>query len=126
VEKNFSKLVKFTQLMESLLLQGQNVEITIKGFASPLNSNSYNINLSKRRTQSLVNYFNEYKNGILIPYLAETDSSKAKLTIIREAYGEEMVVKGVSDNLNDQRNSVYSPSAARERKIAVIAVSFPK
>lgn len=126
VEKNFNKLVKFTQLMEKLLAEGQNIEITIKGFASPLNSNSYNINLSKRRTQSLVNYFREYQNGVFIPYLDRTDSLGAKLTIKKEAFGEEMVVRGVSDNLSDLRNSVYSPAAARERKIAVIAVAFPK
>lgn len=126
VEKNFNKLVKFTQLMEQLLTAGQNIEITIKGFASPLNSNSYNINLSKRRTQSLVNFFREYKNGIFIPFLNRTDKGGTTLTIKCQAFGEEMVVKGVSDNLNDLRNSVYSPAAARERKIAVIAVTFTK
>ncbi len=126
VEKNLNKLIKFTQLMEQLLAEGQEIEITIKGFASPLNSNAYNINLSKRRTQSLVNFFREYKNGVLVPYLDAADSLQTKLTIKKEAYGEEMVVKGVSDNLNDLRNSVYSPAAARERKIAVIAVAFPK
>lgn len=126
VEKNFHKLIQFSQLMEKLLVQGESIEITIKGFASPLNSNAYNINLSKRRTQSLVNYFREYKNGFFIPYLEKTDSAGTTLTIKQEAFGEEMVVKGVSDNLNDLRNSVYSPAAACERKIAVIAVAFPK
>jgi hypothetical protein len=126
VEKNFAKLVKFTQLMEQLLDAGQNIEITIKGYASPLNSNAYNINLSKRRTQSLVNFFNEYKNGVFIPYINGTSSRANALIIKKEAFGEEMVIKGVSDNLNDVRNSVYSPSAACERKIAVIAVSFSK
>lgn len=126
VEKNFDKLVKFSQLMEQLLGTGQNIDITIKGYASPLNSNAYNINLSKRRTQSLVNFFNEYKNGLFIPYINGTNSNGNRLTIIREAFGEEMVSKGVSDNLNDVRNSVYSPYAASERKIAVIAVSFSK
>ena len=126
VEKNFDKLIKFTQLMEQLLKKGQNVEITIKGYASPLNSNAYNVNLSKRRIQSLVNFFNEYKDGVFIPYINGNSSNGSKLIITREAYGEEMVVKGVSDNLYDVRNSVYSPAAACERKIAVIAVSFSK
>ncbi|MBI5540470.1 MAG: hypothetical protein HY951_10460 [Bacteroidia bacterium] len=126
VEKNFNKLIKFSQLMEQLLSIGQNIEITIKGFASPLNSNAYNINLSKRRIQSLVNFFNEYKDGVFVQYINGTNSNGAKLNIKREAFGEEMVVTGVSDNLNDVRNSVYSPSAACERKIAVIAVSFTK
>ncbi|PIV58840.1 MAG: hypothetical protein COS14_07455, partial [Bacteroidetes bacterium CG02_land_8_20_14_3_00_31_25] len=126
VEKNFDKLIKFTQLMEQLLKKGQNVEITIKGYASPLNSNAYNVNLSKRRIQSLVNFFNEYKDGVFIPYINGNSSNGSKLIITREAFGEEMVVKGVSDNLYDVRNSVYSPAAACERKIAVIAVSFSK
>ncbi len=126
VEKNFDKLVKFTQLMEQLLEKGQNIEITIKGYASPLNSNAYNTNLSKRRIQSLVNFFNEYKGGVFIPYINGNSSNGSKLIITREAFGEEMVTKGVSDNLYDVRNSVYSPAAACERKIAVIAVSFTK
>jgi len=124
VEKNFDKLVKFTQIMKQLLEKGQNIDITIKGFASPLNSNAYNTNLSKRRIQSLANFFNEYQDGVLLQYINGTSKNGARLKIIRQAFGEEMVVKGVSDNLYDTRNSVYSPAAACERKIAVIAVTF--
>lgn len=124
VDRNYNKLLQFTQLTTDLLKKGQDVEITIKGFASPLNSSAYNINLSKRRVQSLVNYFREFNNGILVPYIDNPGQAGASLKIIREAFGEEMVVRGVSDDLRDLRNSVYSPHASRERKIAVIAVAF--
>jgi hypothetical protein len=36
----------------------------------------------------------------------------------------ELAASRVSDDLKDKRNSVYSPFAARERKIQIIAVGF--
>lgn len=124
VQMNYAKLVQFAGLMEELLQQGENIEITIKGYASPLNNNAYNTNLSKRRIHSLVNYFITYKDGLFIQYLEKGDEEPGRLRISEVAFGEDMVSKGVSDNLKDLKNSVFSPYAMKERKIAVIAVSF--
>ena len=95
------------------------VEITIKGFASPLNDSFYNDNLSKRRIMSLDNYLKQYDNGNLNKYI-----KNGQLIIKHEAYGESEASTNISDNLNDLRNSVYSPAAALERKIKIIAVKF--
>ena len=126
VEKNYQKMLDFLQLLKQMLLQGQHIAITIKGYASPLNNHAYNLNLSKRRVQSLINMLYRYEDGLFIPFIEGKASNGGKLDIIREAYGENMVTQGVSDDLRDQRNSVYSPAAAKERKIAVIAIKFNK
>ncbi|MCX7955255.1 MAG: tetratricopeptide repeat protein [Bacteroidales bacterium] len=119
VEKNYYKLIEFLSLLKSLLESGRTIEITIKGYASPLNTSDYNLNLSKRRIKSFENFIRKYNN-----YYFSTFIDTGKLIIKREAFGENMVAQGVSDNLYDKRESVYSPKASKERKIAVIAVKI--
>ncbi len=119
VNTEFQKLRKFMLLMEELLKKDQNVLVTIKGYTSPLNTPEYNLNLAKRRISSLKKYLNEYKNGSLVKYMDD-----GLLTIETIPFGDTQVPKGVSDNPNDRRNSVYNPIAARERRIQVIAVKF--
>ncbi|MGQ9846118.1 MAG: tetratricopeptide repeat protein [Bacteroidales bacterium] len=124
VEKNYLKLLNFLQVLKQLLINGQTITITIKGYASPLNNHAYNLNLSKRRIQSLINMLYSFEDGFFVPYLEGKAKNGAKLNIIREAFGENMVTQGISDDPRDQRNSVYSPDASKERKIAVIAITF--
>lgn len=126
VEKNYLKLLNFLQLLKQMLLNGQEIAITIKGYASPLNNHAYNLNLSKRRVQSFINMLYSFEDRFFAPFIDGNATNGGKLDIIREAFGENMVAQGVSDDLRDQRNSVYSPIAAKERKIAVIAIKFPK
>ena len=126
VEKGYSKLVNFAVLMKELLDNGEEIKITIKGFASPLNSTDYNINLSKRRIQSLVNYFETFDNGIFAKYISGAATNGGKITFERIAFGEDTADLNISDDLSDLKNSVYSPDAANERKIKILAVSFGK
>jgi hypothetical protein len=65
-----------------------------------------------------------YKNGSLLPYMAEVPETEGRLIINREAFGKEKAAANVSGNINDLRNSVYNPDAANERKVAIIAVEF--
>jgi hypothetical protein len=69
VQSGLNDLEKFAGLLEEVLLRGEKVKITMKGFCSPLASTDYNVNLAKRRVCSLQNYFREHKNGIFLPYL---------------------------------------------------------
>lgn len=119
VRASYQELEQFAALMLFVLKEGEKVNLTLKGYCSPLASTSYNVNLAKRRLSSLVNYFNEYQNGALKPYLA--DESKVKIII--EEVGELKASPLVSDNPNDATNAVYSRAAALERKIQIIAVS---
>jgi len=101
-------------------MEGKECLVTLKGYCSPLASTDYNINLAKRRVSCLRNYFNEYDNGIFQKYM-QTDKGLLKFT--EEAIGKLLADPTVSDNPNDQRNSVYSRKAAKERKIQIIAIS---
>lgn len=105
------------------LQKGREIELTIKGFASPLAKSDYNVNLTKRRIASLVNYLKLRDSGAFIPYL-EDSLSTPKLTFAYIPFGEYQSDSLVSDNLNDQKNSVYSRAAALERKIEIQSVQF--
>jgi hypothetical protein len=85
------------------------VKVVMKGFCSPLASTEYNINLAKRRISSLRNYFYQYKNGKLLPYIKnEQDTTIGRIILVDEDIGE-LPYSKVSDDLKDKRNSVYSP-----------------
>lgn len=121
VEANFNKLLEFTSLMKELLISGQKIKITIKGYTSPLNTVEYNNNLAKRRISSLVNFFSEYENGFFKQYI---ENGQMEYEFV--AFGKTYSTGKVSDDPNDPRNSIYSPAASRERRIEIIAVSFEK
>lgn len=123
VDVGMNELTKFAGLLEQVLAKNEKVVITMKGYCSPLASTDYNINLAKRRISSLRNYFYEYKGGMFVKYIDNKNESEGKITFEDVDIGE-LPVSKVSDDLKDKKNSVYSPFAARERKIQIIAVSF--
>ena len=123
VQKGQEDLEKFAELLLRILKEGRDVSITLKGYCSPLASTEYNVNLARRRLSSLRNYFDEYKDGIFKPYIEHIDTALARIDFTDEDIGELEASPFVSDNPNDKRNSIYSRSAAFERKIQIIAVS---
>lgn len=125
IETGMNKLDVFAQRLEILLSEGENVIITLMGYTSPLNTADYNNKLAKRRISSLKNYFTEYKEGIFRKFIDQNAEKGNYLKFELQAIGEELAGKNVSDDLNDKRNSVYSPNAAMERKIKIIAISVP-
>lgn len=122
IDKGANDLKLFTPLLVKELDAGKTVTLTIKGFASPLSKSDYNVNLTLRRVSSLINYLSEYDNGKLLPYIKGTAENGAQLAFIKVPFGEYQSVKTISDDLKDKRNSVYSPGAALERKIEIIAI----
>lgn len=125
VDAGMQDLEKFALLLEQVLLRGEKVKITMKGYCSPLASTDYNVNLAKRRISSLRNYFTEYGNGKFVKYIDNTNENEGKIEFFNEDIGE-LPVSKVSDDVKDTRNSVYSPYAAAERKIQIIAISYLK
>lgn len=116
-------LRRFSDMLEKVLLKGETVKITFKGYCSPLASTDYNINLAKRRISSLRNYFSETKNGVFIKYINNQNENEGKI-IFEDVDVGELPISSASDDLKDKRNSVYSPNAAKERKIQILAISF--
>ena len=123
INAGMEDLEKFAQLMLKVLKDSEKVTITMKGFCSPLASTDYNINLAKRRISSLRNYFMEYQSGIFVRYVNNPNPNEGSITFIDEEIGELKARPNVSDDYYDTKNSVYSPAAALERKIQIVAVS---
>lgn len=123
VDAGMQDLDRFAQLLLKVLLDSEKVTITMQGFCSPLASTDYNVNLAKRRISSLRNYFMEYQNGVFKKYVDNPNPAEGNIKFIDEQIGELKASPNVSDDYYDTKNSVYSPAAALERKIQIIAIS---
>ncbi len=121
VDEGVKNLKLFVSLLAKELAEGERVELTVKGFASPLAKTDYNVLLTSRRIASLVNYLKNYERGLLNPYLNGTADNGARLKINRIPFGEYTASAVVSDNPNES-NAVYGISAALERKIEIVSI----
>lgn len=124
VDQGVKDLELFRDLLFEELEKGSKIRLTIKGFASPLAKTDYNVNLTKRRISSLVNYLKEYNGGVFIPYINGTAPNGGKVEFAEVPFGEYTANKLTSDNPNDQKNSIYSRSAGIERKIEIQSVNY--
>jgi hypothetical protein len=59
VKQGVADLELFRDLLLKELERGRKIQMTVKGFASPLAKTDYNVNLTKRRISSMVNYMRE-------------------------------------------------------------------
>ena len=119
LQANFNRLDEVLLQIKSALISGENIDLQIKGYASPLFESNYNINLSKRRISSLLNYMQEFQNGTITQYL-----KNGQLSITELPFGELESNNKVSDNPKNKSASVYSVDAALERKIEIVRVMF--
>lgn len=124
VDKGVSDLQLFRDLLLKELERGARINITVKGFASPLAKTDYNVNLTKRRISSLINYMRAYNNGVFVKYLDGTAANGGRVIFSQVPFGEYTANQLTSDNPNDVKNSVYSRAAAIERKIEIQSVSY--
>ncbi len=111
---------RFSLFMDELIKalgEGQKIEMTIRGYASPRFDERYNLVLGQRRINSVRNDMMRYKNGALAPSLLNK-----QLIITEISYGEELSPVDVVDNINDEKGSIYSLKASKERKVEVISV----
>lgn len=122
VEQGMQDLVEFRLWILDRLKEGTQLEVVVRGFASPLTYTDYNVNLTMRRIQSFINHLERYDNGVFKPYMDGTAKSGGRLTFVRMPFGEYAADQTVSDDRLDTQNSVYAPRAALERRIEVEAV----
>jgi outer membrane protein OmpA-like peptidoglycan-associated protein len=120
IPKGFRDLNLLLENIQNELNTGWNFKILIKGFASPLASNSYNLKLSKRRINSIINYINLYENGVF----KEKIGKQIMLEFL--PYGEEVADKKVNDDPKIKKKSIYSINAAKERKIELVGIKVSK
>jgi hypothetical protein len=118
VRKGRDDLALFTELLYGRLSAGRTVTISIRGYTSPRAQSDYNDRLARRRISSLRNHFESWKDGVLAPYIRA-----GRLVLTEVPFGETTAASGISDDLVDERNSIYSIGAARERRVEIVAVS---
>lgn len=123
-EKGFEDLQDFRELVLTQLKEGKRLRVLVRGFASPRAQTDYNVNLTKRRIASLVNDFRLANYGAFIPFLEGTAANGGKLEFVAKPFGEYKADKTVSDDLMNEKESVYSPGACLERKIEIEAIEF--
>ncbi len=111
------RLQELVQKMLVVLREGIPVELYVKAYASPLNTEEYNLLLSKRRIASVRNFLHKYNSGSYRPFL-----ESGLLRLVEVPMGETDSASEVSDDRANLRESVYAPRAARERRIEIIAV----
>ena len=101
VRRGHDYLLLFSDILLKRLEAGEDVEIFIKGFTSPRAKSNYNLALGQRRVSSVKNHFRSHLDRVFKPYL---DSGQLKLT--ERSFGETTASTSISDDLNDQRNSI--------------------
>jgi tetratricopeptide (TPR) repeat protein len=124
VQKGLKDLAFAGQMLQKIMAQGHHIELTVKGYASPLAKSDYNVNLTKRRISSLKNYLMEYEEGFFLPYMQGNAENGGKISVVEMPFGAYKAADTVSANLNDLKNSVYSRAAAMERKIEIIGIAL--
>lgn len=122
VDRGYLELAELVIALRDVLAAGVPVVLDVRGHASPLAANDYNINLSMRRIESLRNHLRLASNGALRPYLEGNAKNGATLSINLLPFGEEQAPPGISDDVRDLKRSVYAVDAARERRISVESV----
>ncbi len=119
VKKNQSNLLQFSPILLGKLYKGEKIELIVKGYASRRAKNDYNLILSARRVSSLVNYFKTYENGLFQKYF-----NNGQLKITEISFGEDLANVAVSDDLNNEKASIYSVDAMMDRRIEIIEVKM--
>ncbi|MDP7567218.1 MAG: hypothetical protein QF383_02390 [Flavobacteriales bacterium] len=114
---NYNQFLAVLDKVKNDLENGSKIELQIRGYASPLHKFEYNINLSKRRIKSVINFISVYQNAVLSKHLKSGD-----LVVTELPLGESKVSEKTSDDPKDKRNSIYSLDAMLERKIEIVNI----
>ena len=117
VRRGYERLDQLCDMLLTRLQNGEPVEVVIKGFTSPRAESDYNVALGRRRISSVRNHFEEYAGGVLKPYL-----QSGQFKVSEASFGETTARAGISDDLRDERNSIYHPDAARERRVEIVEI----
>jgi tetratricopeptide (TPR) repeat protein len=122
VKGEWNRLRTFTEVLFEKLKRGEHVEITLKGFASRRAATDYNKKLTSRRIASVMNHFAEFDGSLLKKYVAN-----GQLVVKEEPNGENASREAkVEPKTSETRNSVFSPTASKERRVEIIGIEFKK
>ncbi|MBK9272591.1 MAG: hypothetical protein IPM48_13445 [Saprospiraceae bacterium] len=117
VKLNGDKLEIFMDKLLIILQEGHEIDIFLKGYASPRAKSDYNQKLSSRRVNSIRNEFDIYNQSSFHDFIVSKN-----LEIVEIPYGESKASTDVSDSLEDTRNSIYNLKAAYERRVEILEI----
>jgi tetratricopeptide (TPR) repeat protein len=116
-----TKLDRLAEDLDLFLMSGYQVEIMVRGFASPLASDEYNMALTQRRIVSVLNYLRKAKGGVYHTFIQQK-----QLTIGVAPLGESESAPDVSDSARLRDLSIYSPEASLERRAEILEVRITR
>ncbi|WP_052599769.1 PD40 domain-containing protein [Aureispira sp. CCB-QB1] len=119
VQGNYKKMHLFFDELITAMENDFKLEIAIQGYTSPRASAAYNKALANRRIVSVMKDMLAYKEGVLKKYLDNGQLSLKELPL-----GEGKAPAGISDDIDDPRNSIYSVEAASQRRVNFIVVEL--
>jgi outer membrane protein OmpA-like peptidoglycan-associated protein len=117
VRTGAERLNQLCKLLLERLEAGEIWEIQLRGFTSPRAESDYNLYLAKRRIKSVMNELETWQEGSLKKYI---DSAQLKINEL--SLGETTSKTGISDKITDEKNSIYHPDAARERRVEIVRI----
>jgi hypothetical protein len=120
VAGGYQQLIRTTEEILTHLQAGDTLTLTIYGHASLLHNSNYNLHLSERRIHSLLNFFQEYKNGALLPYLTENGNGQLRFITIPKGSNESAEKR----EEKGKTSSIYTLSACKERKIEIRSIKI--
>ena len=110
----YEKFIKFTESTLERLKLGRNITIRVQGYASPLASERYNLILTKRRINSMYNFYSTFEGGAMKEFV---DNGRLVIELI--PHGEAESPEGISDNPKDRKNSVFGLAASKQRRVEI-------
>lgn len=115
------QLERATEVLLSELENGAEIELAVKGYASPLAKSDYNLNLTLRRIESMVNYFRQFKDGALLPYLDGSAENGGSLRVQKIPFGESQA-SDAATKAASRYETIYSLTSAQERRIEILKI----
>ena len=119
IKRGFDRYENFKKQLLLVLENGQEANIYLRGYASPVAASDYNTALGRRRIDSVRKEFYQWRSGIFLQYI-----QSGQLKITERSFGETTSPKNVSDNVNAPAQSIYSPDASRERRVEIDEIQF--
>ena len=115
---NFNRLNELIDILYQNLIDGYNITIKIRGYASQLADEKYNVKISSMRIKSLINYFSTYQNGVLKQYFLNQ-----RLNVIEAPLGES---ESAEAETNDAIINIYGSEAMLNRKVSILKIDSYK